>query len=66
MPANQMDVQGYVRFLTACAEDERFSAGTIIDAIRKENPDFGWFKRMFYRLFVVRATNKRHPRARAR
>ena len=53
MPGNQMDLQAYARFLTACAKDPRFNAGTIIDAIRKENPDFGFFKRLFYRMFVI-------------
>jgi mono/diheme cytochrome c family protein len=55
MPANQMDLQGYARFLTACANDSRFNAGTIIAAIRKENPNFGFFQRVLYRFFVVRA-----------
>jgi mono/diheme cytochrome c family protein len=55
MPANQMDLQGYARFLTACANDPRFNAGTLIDAIRKLNPRFSWFKRLVYRLFVIRA-----------
>jgi mono/diheme cytochrome c family protein len=56
MPANQMDLQAYARFLTACAQDPRFNAGTLIAAIRKENPDFGLFSRLFYRLFIIRAT----------
>jgi hypothetical protein len=57
MPANQMDLQAYARFLTACANDPRFNASTLIDAIRKVNPQFGFFKRLVYRFFVV-------PRAR--
>jgi hypothetical protein len=57
MPANQMDLQAYARFLTACANDPRFNAATLIDAIRKVNPQFGFFKRLIYRFFVV-------PRAR--
>src|SRR5262245_46585540 len=44
MPANQMDLQGYSRFLTACANDSRFNASTLIEAIEKENPDFGFFE----------------------
>jgi hypothetical protein len=56
MPANQMDLQGYARFLTACANDPRFNASTLLDAIRKENPEFGFFKRLLYRLFVIRRT----------
>ena len=56
MPANQMDLQAYARFLTACASDPRFNAGTLIEAIRKENPEFGVVERFLYRLFVVRRT----------
>ena len=33
MPANQMDLQGYARFLTACANDRRFNA---VDADRRD------------------------------
>jgi mono/diheme cytochrome c family protein len=54
MPANQMDLQAYANFLTACAEDPRFEPDTIVGAIRKVNPDFGVFSRLGYRLFVVR------------
>ena len=53
MPANQMDLQGYARFLTACASDPRFTASTMIEAIGKENPGFGFFDRFLYRFFVV-------------
>jgi hypothetical protein len=55
MPANQMDLQGYANFLTACAQDPRFNYSTIMAAIRKENPELGWFDRFLYR-FVIRAT----------
>jgi hypothetical protein len=55
MPANQMDLQGYANFLTACAEDPRFTYSTIMAAIRKENPDVSWLDRLLYR-FVIRAT----------
>ena len=53
MPANQMDLQAYARFLTACANDSRFNASTLIDAIRAQNPSFGFFEGLIYRLFVV-------------
>src|SRR4029450_2820228 len=56
MPAHQMDLQAYSRFLTACAQDPRFTAATIIDAIRKLNPDFGFIDRLTYRLVVVGRT----------
>jgi hypothetical protein len=58
MPANQMDLQGYARFLTACASDERFTASTLIDAIKRENPDFGLWDRFLYRFFAVPRTRK--------
>jgi hypothetical protein len=57
MPANQMDLQGYARFLNACAKDPRFNASTLIEAIKKENPDFGFFEKFIYRFFAI-------PRAR--
>jgi mono/diheme cytochrome c family protein len=56
MPGNQMDLQGYARFLTACANDSRFNAGTLLEAIRKENPNLGFFEGLIYRLFAVRQT----------
>ena len=56
MPANQMDLQGYARFLTACANDPRFTASTLLDAIKKENPNFGFFDGIVYRFFAVRQT----------
>jgi hypothetical protein len=58
MPANQMDLQAYARFLTACANDPRFNYSTLIEAIQKEGAKLGWFKRLLYRWFVV-------PRARS-
>jgi len=58
MPAHQMDLQGYARFLTATAEDPRFTAGNLVDAIVKVDPDFSWWDRLTYRVFVVAATKK--------
>lgn len=56
MPSHGMDLQGYLRFLSACAQDPRFTADTLIDAIRKINPDFGLFDRLGYRVLAVRRT----------
>lgn len=56
MPANQMDLQGYARFLTACANDPRFTASTLLEAIKKENPTFGFFEGFIYRFFAIRQT----------
>ena len=54
MPAHQMDLQGYARFLSAAASDPRFTAATLIEAIEQVNPDFGFFEKMAYRLVIVR------------
>jgi mono/diheme cytochrome c family protein len=56
MPANQMDLQGYARFLTAAAKDPRFNADTLLTAIQKDDPSFNWFWKTLYRLLVVNAT----------
>jgi mono/diheme cytochrome c family protein len=58
MPAHQMDLQGYARFLTAAVDDPRFTSATLIDAIRKVDPSFSWWNRLTYRLFVIPATRK--------
>ena len=56
MPSHEMDLQGYLRFLTACANDPRFTADTLIAAIERINPNVGVFERLAYRLLVVRRT----------
>lgn len=53
MPAHQMDLQGYARFLSAAAEDPRFNGGTLIEAIEKANPDFSWWDSLRHRLLVI-------------
>src|SRR6185436_2895602 len=58
MPAHQMDLQGYASFLTAAVEDPRFNASTLIDAIVKVDPDFSFWNRLTYSMFVIGATRK--------
>lgn len=57
MPAHQMDLQAYARFLSACANDPRFNAGTLIAAMQK-HPEFGFFDGLTYRLFAIGATRR--------
>lgn len=56
MPAHQMDLQGYANFLTATARDPRFEVGTVLEAIRKQDPEFGWFTSLLYRFVVIKRT----------
>jgi hypothetical protein len=56
MPSHQMDLQGFANFLTAAARDPRFNAGTLLEAIRKQNPDFGFFEGLLYRFLVIKRT----------
>jgi mono/diheme cytochrome c family protein len=56
MPAQQMDLQGYANFLTACARDPRFEADTLIEAIRKQDPEFSWLTSLVYRFLVIKRT----------
>jgi hypothetical protein len=58
MPAHQMDLQAYARFLSACAADPRFNSSTLIAAIRTVNPSFGWWDRLTHRLFVIPLTRR--------
>ena len=55
MPAHQMDLQGYARFLSAVAKDPRFNADTLIAAMKK-HPEFGFFDGVVYRLLAIRRT----------
>lgn len=58
MPANQLHLQAYVKFLRASGKDERFNADTLIPAIRKADPDFSWTDELIYRHFVIPRTRK--------
>ena len=55
MPAHQMDLQGYARFLSACAKDPRFNADTLIAAMKKHS-EFGFVDGLVYRYFVIGRT----------
>ena len=58
MPAHQMDLQAYARFLSAAAVDPRFNSGTLLEAITKINPDFSWWDSLRYRLFLIPLTRR--------
>jgi len=56
MPAHQMDLQAYQRFLFACIRDSRFTSDNIWPAMQKENPRLTWFDGLLYKLFVIPRT----------
>jgi mono/diheme cytochrome c family protein len=52
MPAHQMDLQGYARFLSAVAKDPRFTADTLVAAMKK-HAGFGFTDGLVYKFFVI-------------
>ena len=56
MPAHQLDLQGYANFLTAAARDDRFNPGTLVDAMRKQDPSMGWLEGLVYRYLAINRT----------
>jgi hypothetical protein len=56
MPAHQFNLQRYLRFLFAAAEDESFNADNIIPAIEEANPDSSFVDRLLYRYFIIPST----------
>jgi hypothetical protein len=54
-PGNQINPQAYVKFLQACAEDPRFTAGKLLEAIDGLTK-MSWTQRMQYRLFLIPGT----------
>ena len=55
MPANTMNLQALVRFLTACAKDERFTAERMMPEIERIG-DLNFLEALFYRNIVIRRT----------
>jgi hypothetical protein len=53
MPANQMNLQSYLRFLSACANDPRFRYDVLIPAMQQAGAPIGFVDRLLYRLFVI-------------
>jgi mono/diheme cytochrome c family protein len=57
-PSNQLDAQGYLRFLFACANDPRFNSTNILNAIAP-NYDLGPVDRLLYRYILIPQTRSR-------
>jgi hypothetical protein len=58
MPSHQFNFEGYLRFLFACAQDDRFNPDVLISAIEQANPQFSWFDKLLYRYVVIPRTKQ--------
>ena len=56
-PAIRFDPQGYVTFLSACANDARFNPETILKAIQY-NTQLSWDDQQLYRYLLIPGTKK--------
>ena len=56
-PGHTVNIQGYIRFLTACASDPRFTSGNVLKAIAADY-DMPWFERQLYRFVYVPFTRR--------
>ncbi len=51
MPANNLDLQGYLRFLTASARDIRFTAENVLQAIARKT-ELNFIEKFLYRIAI--------------
>jgi RoxA-like, cytochrome c-like len=56
--ANTVDIQGYQRFLSRCAADDRFTADHLIPAMAAKT-DLSWLDRLTYRFILIPFVRKR-------
>ena len=56
--ANTVDIQGYQRFLSRCAADDRFTADNLIPAMAAK-VKLSWLDRLTYRFLLIPITRKR-------
>ena len=56
--ANTVDIQGYLRFLSRCAADDRFTPDHLIPAMAAKT-DLSWLDRLMYRFVLIPYVRKR-------
>jgi len=56
--ANQLDAQGYLRFLFGCAADRRFSADNIVAEMRRDGAPLSDLDEAIYRHLLIPQTRK--------
>jgi mono/diheme cytochrome c family protein len=57
MPAHQMDVQGYTRFVTACIDSDRFTADLAMPIIERDTP-MSAIEAAFFRYAIIPGTKR--------
>jgi mono/diheme cytochrome c family protein len=58
MPGNHFRLEHYINFLRAVGRDKRFTAGTLIPAIKKASPDLSMRDELLYRHYVIPRTRR--------
>lgn len=58
MPAHQLNLQDFFRFVLGCTLDERFTSDNVVGRIQQSDAPLGWFDRMLYRMAVVPRTRE--------
>jgi hypothetical protein len=58
MPAHQLDLQSFFRFLVDCTLDERFSPDNLLGLIEQEGIDLSWLDQLLYRFVVIPRTRE--------
>jgi hypothetical protein len=58
MPANKFDLQGYLNFLGACAQDQRFNSESILSEIDKIGGKLGFIERLVYSKVAIPRTRE--------
>lgn len=58
MPAHQLDLQNFFRFVLNCALDERFTADNVLGTLEEQGEELGWFDRLLYRYAVIPRTRE--------
>jgi hypothetical protein len=56
--AIQFDSQSYLRFLTRCAEDPRFTADRLVEAMQRDGAPLSMIDRLLYRHLIIPQTRK--------
>ncbi len=58
MPAHQLQLQDFFRFVLDCSLDSRFTADNLLGRIAEAGYELSWFDRLLYRLVVIPRTRE--------